>query len=149
MKVLQLAALLAAIHSAAAVHAWFDGQGRSVQAPNIDHAVGFYDSRQQRVMLVGGTGDPLHDSRDSVWSWSGERWELSAETGPPGRVNAGAAYDARRGRAVVAGGSRKSAAAAWQVVGDGWERDQNTWKPIDDIPARDHHSPWKAPMGAS
>ena len=80
----------------------------SSPAPRTDHALGFYDLRLRRVVLVGGTGDPKQGDRDKVWSWSGTQWEPVTEAGPPGRVNAGAAYDAGRGKAVVAGGSRKA-----------------------------------------
>ena len=76
-------------------------------APATDHAVGFYDPRLQRVVVVGGPGDPTSGDRDKVWSWSGTRWEQVTDEGPSGRVNASAAYDVRRGRAVVTGGSRK------------------------------------------
>ena len=118
-----------------------DQQLTSAQAPRTDHALGFYDLRLRRVVLVGGAGDPKEGDRDKVWSWSGTRWELVTDAGPPGRVNAGAAYDAGRGKAVVAGGSRKAMdGAAWQVVGDSWEEDRGGWKRIDDIAPRDHQS---------
>ncbi len=61
------------------------------------------------------------------------------EAGPPGRVNAAAAYEAGRGKAVIAGGSRK-AGASWQVVEDSWEGDRSGWQRMADIPARDHHA---------
>ena len=97
--------------------------------------------RLRRVVLVGGAGDPKEGDRDKVWSWSGTQWELMTDAGPPGRVNAGAAYDAGRGKAVVAGGSRKAMdGAAWEVVGDSWEEDRGGWKRIDDIAPRDHQS---------
>ena len=85
-----------------------DQQLTSAQAPRTDHALGFYDLQLRRVVLVGGAGDPKEGDRDKVWSWSGTLWELVTDAGPPGRVNAGAAYDAGRGKAVVAGGSRKA-----------------------------------------
>ena len=87
------------------------------EGPRTDHAVGYYDLQMQRVVLVGGPGDPKDGERDKVWSWSGARWEPVADRGPSGRVNADAAYDARRGRAVVAGGSRRRAARGkWLVI---------------------------------
>jgi hypothetical protein len=52
------------------------GREMSAQGPRTDHAVGFYDSRVRRVVLVGGAGDPMSGDRDSVWTWSGTRWEL-------------------------------------------------------------------------
>ena len=113
----------------------------SAQAPRTDHALGFYDPRLRRVVLVGGAGDPKEGDRDKVWSWSGTQWELMTDAGPPGRVNAAAAYDTRRGKAIVAGGSRKAMdGAKWEVVGDSWEEDRGGWKRIDDIASRDHQS---------
>jgi hypothetical protein len=110
-------------------------------SPPTDHAVGYYDATLQRVMVVGAAGDPRDGVRDAVWSWSGRRWEPVAGDGPPGRVNAAAAFDVRRGLAIVAGGSRKGAdGAAWQVAGDAWASGRDGWRRIADIPARDHHA---------
>ena len=109
-------------------------------SPRTDHALGYYDARLGRVVLIGAPGDPADGSRDSVWSWSGAQWDSVTETGPPGRVNAGAAYDASRGVAIVAGGARKTSPTAWSAVADSWEGDRNGWKPIADIQARDHNS---------
>ena len=110
-------------------------------APNADHAVGFFDERRQRVVLVGGPGDARSDVRDRVWSWSGTAWELVTDAGPPGRTNAAAAYDRRRSAPVVAGGSQRSARDdQWQVVGDTWSGERDGWRRIGDIAARDHHA---------
>jgi hypothetical protein len=118
-----------------------DGQAMSADTPRTDHAVGFYDVGLRAVVLVGGTGDPKPGDRDTAWKWSGTRWELLTDAGPAGRVNAGAAYEARRGRAIVAGGSRRTAdGATWEVVGDSWEGDRRGWRPIASIPPRDHQS---------
>ncbi len=109
--------------------------------PRTDHALGVYDARLRRVVLIGGAGDPEPGLRDRVWSWSGTRWDLVLDAGPPGRVNAGAAYDVRREKVIVAGGSRKrSGSSGWEVVGDSWEGDSNGWRPIVDIAPRDHQA---------
>ena len=134
--------LAAGIQPAAAAQAApFDERGTSGEEPRTDHALGFYDLRLRRVVLVGGAGDPKEGDRDKVWSWSGERWELSTDAGPQGRVNAAAAYDAGRGKAVVAGGSRKAMdGGGWEVVGDTWEGDRRGWQRIAEIAPRDHQS---------
>jgi len=117
------------------------GLEEGAEAPRTDHAVGFYDPDLQRVVLIGAPGDPAHGVRDRAWSWNGTRWELLTDQGPTGRVNAGAAYDARGGRAIVAGGARKAAAGvAWEVVGDSWQGDRRGWRPLAGIAPRDHHS---------
>ena len=115
--------------------------GPPAAGPRVDHAVGYYDATLRRVVLVGGAGDPREGERDSAWSWSGRQWEPVAGGGPPGRVNAGAAFDVRRGLAIVAGGSRKGAdGAAWQVVGDAWASGREGWRRIADLAPRDHHA---------
>ena len=133
-------ALLAGVDFALTQPAAPDRQGASADAPATDHVVGFYDLRLQRVVIVAGAGDPKPGDRDKVWSWSGTRWERVTDEGPSGRVNASAAYDARRGRAVVAGGSRKADGGSWEVVGDSWEGDARGWRRIGDVAPRDHHS---------
>jgi hypothetical protein len=130
-----------AIHGVATKSGSSDPRGPVREQPQTDHAVGFYDARLRRVVLVGAPGDPKHGDLDKVWSWSGERWEPSAGAGPQGRVNAAAAYDTGRERAVVAGGSRKTGEGGrWEVVGDAWESDGSGWQRIPDIAPRDHHS---------
>jgi hypothetical protein len=128
-------------HAVATMAASPDPRGPVGEHPKTDHAVGFYDLRLRRVVLVGAPGDPKEGDLDNVWSWSGEGWELSASAGPQGRVNAAAAYDAGRGRAVVAGGSRKTRdGRGWEVVGDAWEGDGSGWQRAPDVSPRDHHS---------
>ena len=137
---LGLALVLLAAMDSAATQPSSDRQAASQAGPGIDHAVGFYDPRLQRVVLVGGAGDPKHGDRDKVWSWNGTRWERVTDDGPPGRVNAGAAYDAGRERAVVAGGSRKADGPTWEVIGDSWAGERSGWRQIADVAPRDHHS---------
>jgi hypothetical protein len=108
-------------------------------SPHTDHALGYYDARRQRVVLVGGPGDPRDGDRDSTWTWNGRRWEPETRPGPPGRVNGGAAFDVRRGIAVMAGGSRKEAdGATWRVVGDTWIGNPGAWRRAGAIAPRDH-----------
>jgi hypothetical protein len=128
--------LVAALHAAAMQPA--PNYGNGAQA---DHAVGFYDPVLQRVVLVGGAGDPKAGERDTVWSWSGVAWDVVTSAGPMARVNAGAAHEAGRGKAIVVGGARKTAdGASWEVMGDCWEGDAAGWRQIADIALRDHHS---------
>ena len=110
-------------------------------AVKTQHAVGYYDDTRQRVVIVGSPANPREGDRDRVWSWDGARWEVETEAGPPGRVNAAAAYDRRHGQAVVAGGSRQAAVGdRWDVVGDTWIGDGKGWRRVADITPRDHQS---------
>jgi len=133
--------LLAGIHATSAQPAASDKPGSSAVGPRTDHAVGLYDLRLGRIVLVGGPGDPKDGDRDGVWSWSGSHWERVTEAGPFGRVNAAAAYDVRHERAVVTGGSRKTAdGVTWEVVGDSWVGDRTGWRRIADVAPIDHQS---------
>ncbi len=135
-------AFVAGLHvMAGAVPVQLASQAGASDVPRLSHALGYYDPELRRVVLIGGESDPKPGDRDQVWVWSGTRWTRAAESGPPGRVTAAAAYDGARRRAVVAGGGRKSAeGSGWEIVGDSWESDGRTWRRTGDIPARDHLS---------
>ena len=122
----------------------------TVRATHADRAVGFYDPRLRRVVLVGGAADAKHGARDAVWSWSAARWELETDSGPPSRANAAAAYDARRAVAVVAGGAGRAADdSSWTVGGETWEGSSPAaWRRGADMPPRDHHAVVAARDGA-
>ncbi len=108
-------------------------------SPILGHAVGYFDPRINRVVVIGDAGDPSDGARDRMWSWSGSRWEPMAIEGPIGRVNAGAAYSRLRGAAVVAGGARKTG-ERWGTHGDAWLGGATDWNALGDIAARDHHA---------
>jgi hypothetical protein len=114
-------------------------QASQAATPQLGHALGYYDTRINRVVLIGEAGDPADGAKDRMWSWSGSRWEPMAIDGPSGRVNAGAAFARRRGVAVVAGGARK-AGERWGTHGDAWIGDARGWTAIADISPRDHHA---------
>lgn len=107
--------------------------------PALAHAVGYYDTRLNRVVLIGDSVDPAEGAKDRMWSWTGSRWEPMAIDGPIGRVNATAAYLRRRNVAVVAGGARK-AGERWGTHGDAWIGDAEGWRNTADISPRDHHA---------
>ena len=108
-----------------------------------DYSMAYYDSDLKRVVLLGGMRASKGDDRDRVWSWSGTRWEVVADSGPRNRVNAGVAYDSRRHMAVVTGGSRRRATdSTWEVVADTWEGGSRGWRARTggDIGPRDHNA---------
>lgn len=116
---------------------------KALSTPGLTRALGYYDSTLKRVVLLGSSGDLKAASRDRVWSWSGTRWEMMTDLGPQSRGNAGAAYDARRKVAIVAGGMGRAANdSSFEVVGDSWEGTAGNWQRFrgTDATARDHHS---------
>ena len=111
--------------------------------PVVARALGYYDPVLKRVVLLGSTGELKPFSRDRVWSWSGERWEALTDAGPRSRGNAGAAYDARRGAPIVAGGfARVADDSSFEVVNDTWEETTGGWQRARgaEFTARDHHT---------
>ena len=152
MRVEWRGAVLAAVAAASSIGV--SAQPSSSDRPGAaapmrtDHAVGWYDEALRRVVIAGGVGDAKDGERDRVWSWSGTRWELETDAGPPGRVNASAAWDTRLGKAVVAAGSRKTGdGARWEVVGDTWLGDRQGWRRASDLAPRDHQSLVGDPRG--
>lgn len=78
------------------------------------------------VLLVnaelGGMTPPAPDARTVLWRWTGGRWVVLDSAGPPVRNLGGVAYDQRRNRLVLYGGSY----SLDRVYGDTWE-----WSPAD------------------
>jgi hypothetical protein len=112
-------------------------------SPGMNHAVGYYDSRLQRVVMVAGAEAARAGEHDRVFSWSGARWELVTDSGPPSRGNAGAAYDAQRAMAVVTGGGRyKANSSAFETIAQTWIGPVAGWQRISgtEIVARDHNA---------
>ncbi len=89
---------------------------RSLAGPSARafHSMVFDDVRQV-VRLYGGGAASV---RDDVWEFDGATWTMLSTTGtsPGGRQRHAAAYDARRGRDVVWGGSDATA----QGIGQTW-----------------------------
>ena len=113
------------------------------RGPGVTRAVAFYDPSLRRVVLVGGAAQARAGDRDRVWSWTGTRWEPMPDSGPPARGNAAAAFDSRRGVAVVTGGARRAANdSSFEVIAETWEGRPTGWQRIagTDVEPRDHHS---------
>jgi hypothetical protein len=89
-----------------------------------DGARAVYDARTDRVLLFGGAeiGPGVRHLGD-LWAWDGTGWTKRAESGPAGRVHAAFAFDPRRGRFVLAGGSN----APGSVLSDVWELEGERW----------------------
>ncbi len=82
-----------------------------------------YDSARRRVVLFGGyrTGGGERVRLGDTWEWDGSRWELRSTEGPTPRNGAALAYDARRRRVVLFGGSG-APEETWEWDGRSWER---------------------------
>lgn len=115
-------------------------QAALLQSPVLDHVAGAFDAVRGRVVIVGGAGDPLAESRDQVWSWSGTTWERDPLPGPAARGTASAAYHPNRHALIVAAGAQKVDEKSWRVGGDTWSGNSREWRRLGDAPARDHHA---------
>lgn len=79
---------------------------------------------------------------DETWEWDGAAWSLVATTTAPGRVDgARMAFDAARGRCVLAGG-RRFDPVLQQLVYDAntYEWDGATWTAVPSAVARTDHA---------
>ena len=130
---------IAAAIALAATIVQFVSADQQAPSPNASRAVGYYDSRRQRVIMVGGDANFAAGDRDGAWSWNGARWELLTNAGPPSRVNAAAAFAAASGRGIIGGGSIRNG-DRFQRSGDTWQGDGASWKQIGDHPPRDHQA---------
>jgi hypothetical protein len=90
-----------------------------------DGARAVYDPRSRSVLLFGGCeiAQKVRHLGD-LWSWDGATWTQRDAAGPPARVHAALAYDARREVFVLTGGSN----APSNVLGDVWEHDGERWR---------------------
>jgi hypothetical protein len=86
-----------------------------------------YDPVRQVTVLFGGgigTGSSSTSPQDT-WTWDGTRWERRAIDGPPPRWGHAMAYDTRRQRVILFGGSR--AVRPFGNLDDIWEWDGDRW----------------------
>jgi hypothetical protein len=88
-----------------------------------------YDCVRGRTVLFAGGGDNVCSAvlRDT-WEWDGANWTQMADSGPPARNIASAAYDAQRRQAVVFGGAADP--NSW--LGDTWGWDGRNWTQLAD-----------------
>jgi hypothetical protein len=76
-------------------------------------------------MFGGSTSDSAEGGTQygDTWEWDGNDWMKVSDSGPPGRINPGMAYDSIRKKVVLFSGYRKG----WIWVNDTWEWDGNSW----------------------
>jgi hypothetical protein len=108
--------------------------------PSAGHAL-VYHSGLGAVLLVngglGGHSSPPSSARTTIWRWTGSEWTVLSDAGPPIRNLGGVAYDARRNRLVMYGGTYSQNLS----YDDTWEWDQASgWqqKEVSGPGIRDH-----------
>jgi hypothetical protein len=93
------------------------------QAPR-DGARAVYDPQTENILLFGGVQvDPGVKYFSDTWLWDGIEWQAAEAKSPPGRVHPAMAFDAGRGKIVLAGGSN----APGVLLPDVWEWDGQLW----------------------
>lgn len=91
------------------------------------HAMVF-DEKRARVVVFGGMSAARPGSRPAAladtWEFDGEAWKEIEVEGPSGRSDCGAAYDSKRGRAIVFGGLGPAGflADTWAFDGQAWQK---------------------------
>jgi hypothetical protein len=103
--------------------------GRPAVAPpaSVGHALVYHDSLGAVLLVNAGLGG-MNDSQQAneptrIWAWRNHRWTVIDSSGPPVRNLAGVAYDSRRNRLVIHGGS----SALGVTLGETWEWGDGQW----------------------
>jgi|SRR5580692_5229585 hypothetical protein len=81
-----------------------------------------FDSKRQRTMLCGGSGDST--TRGNLSILNGGAWQLVQDLPSLARMDASLAYDSKRDRLVLFRGLNEQVFFA-----DTWEYDDSDWKP--------------------
>ena len=103
--------------------------GALAPPPSAGHAL-VYHTQLRAVLLVnaglGGMSSPASSARTVLWRWNGQSWTVLDSLGPPVRNLGGVAYDQRRDRLVLYGGSYSADLVydeTWEwSPGTGWAR---------------------------
>ena len=90
----------------------------SSPGPRVSHHRMAYDVARGITVMFAGT---------ETWTWDGTQWRRVATTGPSQRVVSAMAYDARRQRIVLFGGSGPGGAPPYDSFADVWEWDGSQW----------------------
>jgi hypothetical protein len=86
-----------------------------------------WDSRRERLVLMGGQGGRHGPYLSDAWIWNGQRWLEDAEasaSGPPGRGGGTLLDDAMHRRLLYFGGHAEG------VRSDFWMFDRGGWQPL-------------------
>ncbi len=85
-----------------------------------------YDEADSQVILFGGICyDSVYSVCNDTWAWDGSNWtQLDPDTSPPPRYMHAMAYDKKRERIVLFGGTDSTGC---QQLSDTWEWDGSDW----------------------
>lgn len=97
--------------------------------PSAGHALVYHDSLAAVLLVNAGLGSmnqPPSSAHTVLWKWTGTVWQIVDSLGPPVRNLAGVAYDAKRNRLVMHGGTYDQNLSydetwEWSQVG-GWQK---------------------------
>ena len=85
-----------------------------------------YDETRGKTVMYGGQNADRRSFPNDTWTWDGSVWTLADSTsGPGGLAHHAMAYDRRRQRVVLFGGS-----GARPATGDTWEWDGIKWERV-------------------
>jgi hypothetical protein len=109
--------------------------------PSAGHDLVYHDALGAVLLVnagLGGHNDAQMTGQPTrLWRWDGTRWSLLDASGPPVRNLGGVAYDARRDKLILHGGTFSASLS----YGDTWEWDlQGGWRRFE-VPGpgtRDH-----------
>lgn len=89
-----------------------------------------FDTRRQRVVLFGGSpASNLASPFADTWEFDGQNWAArSSQHAPPARSSHALAWDERRGKLVLFGGSNTVFSPPF--LGDTWEWDGSDWRAV-------------------
>ena len=80
-----------------------------------------YDVAHGVTVVFGG------DQTGETWTWDGSAWRSYPPSGPSARWSAAMAYDARRQRVILFGGSGRGGVPPFNYLNDCWEWDGEKW----------------------
>lgn len=95
--------------------------------PRTRHRLAYDAARGVTVMFGGQIGSgPSSVYPQDVWTWNGRTWTRMVAAGPSPRYMPAMAYDERRERVIMSGGSL--GARPFSALSDTWEWDGSAWK---------------------
>ncbi len=122
--------VLSVLLAASAVHAqvcdrWVKVSEGGYTPSDYHHAV--YDAQAGHTLMVATNPSAAGDFVET-WAWDGSAWTKLSGSGPARRYNSAMAYDADRGRAVLAAGHVVKLGGTQP---DTWEWDGVKWTEVD------------------